>query len=164
MTISAGVAEYPEASVSALELINCAEIVMFKAKTASKGSIMYYDASILNDFLESVEIENKLKEAIFNSNFSLHFQPQYFTETKKLRGVEALIRWKDEENKMISPAIFIPIAEKNGAIVLIGNWVMEESIRHYAEWKRKYGSPFIMSINISAIQYKQKEQHCKNMM
>lgn len=157
LTVSIGVAEYPESAKQAIELINCAEIVMFKAKSMGKASIQYFDAVILQDFLQTVEIENKLKEAIFNKNFCLYFQPQYYTNTKRLRGVEALIRWRDEDNKMISPAVFIPIAEKNGAIIPIGSWVMEESIRHYAEWKRKYGCPLIMSINISAIQYKRKD-------
>lgn len=157
LTVSIGVAEYPEASKSALELINCAEIVMFKAKSAGKASIQYFDAPILQDFLQTVSIENKLKEAVFNKNFCLHFQPQYYTKTGELRGVEALIRWKDEENHMISPAVLIPIAEKNGAIIPIGKWVIEESIRHYAEWKRKYRIPMVMSINISAIQYKRKD-------
>ena len=157
LSVSVGVAEYPESSKSPLELINCAEIVMFKAKSSGKASIQYFDAPILQDFLQNVTIENKLKEAVFNKNFSLHFQPQYFTGTGRLRGVEALIRWRDENNDMISPAVFIPIAEKNGAIIPIGSWVIEESIRNYAEWKRKYGYPFIMSINISAIQYKRKD-------
>lgn len=157
LTVSIGVAEYPEASTSTLELINCAEIVMFKAKSSGKASLQYFDAPILQDFLQNVDIENKLKEAVFNNNFTMHFQPQYYTGTSRLRGVEALIRWKDENNRMISPAVFIPIAEKNGAIIPIGNWVIEESIRNYAEWKRKYGYPLIMSINISAIQYKRKD-------
>lgn len=157
LTVSIGVSEYPESSKSALELINCAEIVMFKAKANGKACIHYFDTPILQEFLQNVDIENKLKEAVFNRNFCLHFQPQYFTDTKQLRGVESLIRWKDGDDRMISPAIFIPIAEKNGAIIPIGNWVMEESICHYSEWKRKYGVPLIMSINISAIQYKQKD-------
>lgn len=157
LTVSVGVAEYPEASTSTLELINCAEIVMFKAKSSGKASLQYFDAPILQDFLQNVDIENKLKEAVFNNNFTMHFQPQYYTGTSRLRGVEALIRWKDENNRMISPAVFIPIAEKNGAIIPIGNWVIEESIKNYAEWKRKYGYPLIMSINISAIQYKRKD-------
>lgn len=157
LTVSIGVAEFPEASRSALELINCAEIVMFKAKSAGKASIQYFDAPILQDFLQTVSIENKLREAVFNKNFCLHFQPQYYTTTGELRGVEALIRWRDEENHMISPAVFIPIAEKNGAIIPIGKWVIEESIRHYAEWKRKYRIPMVMSINVSSIQYKRKD-------
>lgn len=157
LTVSIGVAEYPEASKSALELINCAEIVMFKAKSSGKASIQYFDAPILQEFLQNVNIENKLKEAVFNKKFCMYFQPQYYTDTQRLRGVEALIRWKDDDDKMISPAVFIPIAEKNGAIIPIGNWVIEESVRNYAEWKRKYGYPLIMSINISSIQYKRKD-------
>lgn len=152
VTVSIGVAEYPEASESVLELINCAEIVMFKAKAAGKSQLQYFNAPMLQDFLHTVEIENKLKQAVFNKNFILHFQPQYYTDSKKLRGMEALIRWKDENNKMISPTVFIPIAEKNGAIIPIGNWVIEESIRHYVEWKQKYGQDFIISINISSLQ------------
>lgn len=152
ITVSVGVAEYPEASESVLELINCAEIVMYKAKAAGKAQLQYFTTSMLQDFLQTVDIENKLKQAIFNKNFTLHFQPQYYTGTKKLRGMEALIRWRDENNKMISPTVFIPIAEKNGAIIPIGNWVIEESIRCYLEWKRKYRQDFIISINISALQ------------
>lgn len=157
ITVSMGVAEYPEAAKNALELINCAEIVMFKAKTLGKNAIQYFDAPILNEFLNTVQIENKLKEAIFNQNFSLKFQPQYYIENNKLRGVEALVRWRDDDGNMISPAIFIPIAEKNGTIIPIGNWVMGEAIREFAQWKKKYGYEMILSLNISALQYKRPD-------
>lgn len=153
ITVSIGVAEYPEAATTAVELVNCAEIVMFRCKNSGKNAIQYFDAPILNEFLNNIEMENKLKEAVFNSNFQLKFQPQYYTGSKKLRGVEALIRWKDGIGHTISPNVFIPIAEKNGCIVPIGNWVVEQSIMTYAEWRKKYGIPFIMSINISAVQY-----------
>ena len=157
ISVSVGVAEYPEAAKSTLELINCAEIVMFRAKGLGKNAIQYFNAPILNDFLQNVSIENKLKEAVFCQNFTLNFQPQYHIEGKKLRGVEALIRWKDSDGKMISPAVFIPIAEKNGTIVPIGCWVIEESIKKYAAWKKKYSVDMILSLNISAIQYKRHE-------
>jgi diguanylate cyclase (GGDEF)-like protein len=154
ITVSMGVAEYPEAAKTTLELINCAEIVMFKAKSKGKDSIQYFDVPILNDFLQNVTIENKLKEAAFNQNFMMYFQPQYHAQDRKLRGVEALIRWKDDDGHMISPSIFIPIAEKNGTIIPIGTWVIEESIRIYSQWKKKYKSDLILSLNISAIQYR----------
>lgn len=157
LTVSVGVAEYPEAAAKTLELINCAEIVMFKAKSMGKDKVLYYDGSILDDFLKNVSIENKLKDAIFEQNFSMSYQPQFRTTDKALRGVEALIRWKDDDGKMISPAVFIPIAEKNGTIVPIGTWVIEESLRTFAEWKRKYHYPMIISLNISAIQYKEPD-------
>jgi len=157
ISVCVGVAEYPEAAKSTLELINCAEIVMFKAKGAGKDTIEYFDAPILNDFIQNVTIENKLKEAVFNQNFTLNFQPQYYTHNKKLRGVEALIRWRDADGMMISPSLFIPIAEKNGTIVPIGSWVIEESIKTFAEWKKDYSDDMILSLNISAIQYKRQE-------
>ncbi len=154
ISVSVGVAEYPEAAKNTLELINCAEIVMFKAKGEGKNSIQYFDAPILSDFLTTVTIENKLKEAVFNQNFSMSFQPQYYVESKKIRGVEALIRWRDTDGRMISPSVFIPIAEKNGTIVPIGTWVIEESIKAFSNWKKKYAKPMVLSLNISAIQYR----------
>lgn len=157
ISASVGVAEYPEAASNTLELINCAEIVMFKAKKSCKDKILYFDGAILEDFLQNVTIENKLKNAVFDQNFVMYFQPQFRTGDKSLRGVEALIRWKDEKGKMISPAVFIPIAEKNGTIVPIGTWVIEESLRAFAGWRKIYSEPLIMSLNISAIQYKQAD-------
>ncbi len=157
MTVSVGVSEYPEAATGTLELINCAEIVMFKAKSQGKDKIQYFDGAILQEFLQTVTIQTKLKEVVFEQNFTMHFQPQYFVEDKRLRGVEALIRWKDNKGDMISPAVFIPIAEKNGAIVPIGNWVIEKSLQAYVEWRGKYHYPMTLSLNVSAVQCKQKD-------
>lgn len=157
ITVTVGVAEYPEAASKTLELINCAEIVMFKAKSMGKDKVLYYNDTILDDFLKNVKIENKLKDAVFQQNFMLYYQPQFRTNDRALRGVEALMRWKDDNGKMISPAVFIPIAERSGAIVPIGIWVIEESLRAFAEWKRKYNYSMVMSLNISAIQYRQPD-------
>jgi EAL domain-containing protein (putative c-di-GMP-specific phosphodiesterase class I) len=151
------VAEYPEAGNNALTLINCAEIVMFRAKANGKNGIQYFDQPILETFLRNIQIETKLKDAILCNRFMLHYQPQFDAKTTKLRGVEALIRWQDLDGTMISPAVFIPIAEKNGTIIPIGNWVIEEGLKTYAIWRRKYNYPLILSLNISAIQYRKKD-------
>ena len=157
ITFSAGVAEFPEASRSAIELINCAEIMVFKSKAMGKNIIQYFNTPVLQEFLRTAELESKLKEAVFRHSFQMHYQPQYFAGNRKLRGMEALIRWKDGKEGMISPAVFIPIAEKNGAIIPIGQWVVEQSIRQYAQWRKRFGYPFIMSINISALQYSRED-------
>lgn len=157
MTVSVGVSEYPEAATGTLELINCAEIVMFKAKSQGKDAIQYFDSGILEDFLQTVTIQTKLREVVFEQNFTMYFQPQCYASNRRLRGVEALIRWKDEKGDMISPAVFIPIAEKNGAIVPIGNWVIEKSVQIYAKWRDQYDYPLILSLNISAVQCKQND-------
>ena len=153
ITVSVGVAEYPESASTALELIGCAEIVMYKSKDLGKDNIQYFDTPILNAFLQNVQIENQLKDAIYSHSFELYYQPQYFAGNQQLRGMEALIRWRDGSGRMISPAVFIPIAEKNGAIVSIGKWVIEESIRQFSLWRHKRERQMILSINVSPIQY-----------
>lgn len=155
ITVSVGVAEYPEAAHTALELIERAEIVMFKVKHSGKSGICYFDAPIIHDFMQNALIEHKLKNAIFEKEFLLYYQPQYDTAQKRLRGVEALIRWRDEEGRVISPGEFIPIAEKSSLIINIGEWVMEKAIATLAQWKKKFGISLIMSINISAIHFAQ---------
>ena len=157
MTVSVGVSEYPEAALGTLELINCAEIVMFKAKSGGKDKIQYFEGAKLKKFLQTVAIQNKLKEVVFEQNFTMYFQPQYYAENGKFRGVEALIRWRDNKGDMISPAVFIPIAEKNGTIVPIGNWVIEKSVQTYAQWRDKYHYPLILSLNVSAVQCKKHD-------
>lgn len=131
ITVSVGVAEYPEAATSALELINCAEIVMFKGKSMGKNRIQYFDTPILNDFLKNVELDSKLKEAVFDHNFILYYQPQYYAGNQKLRGMEALIRWKDGDGEMISPAKFIPIAEKTARLSLSATGYWSRASGHF---------------------------------
>jgi len=157
LTVSVGVAEYPEAASKALELCTCGEIVMMRVKESGKNGICFFDSVILNEFNQSIKIENKLKEAVHNLDFFLNFQPQYESRTRSLRGVEALIRWMDEDGNLIPPSQFIPLAEKIGYILQIGDFVLEESIKTYMDWKRRYDIDLIMSVNISPIQYKQAD-------
>ncbi len=158
ITVCIGISEYPESATEVLELVNCAEIVMFRCKSLGKNMMKHFDTPILNDFIQNARLDTKLKEAVLaDNNFILQYQPQFYTGNKKLRGVEALIRWKDYDNTMISPGVFIPIAEKNGTIIQIGNWVLEESIRQYNEWQKSYPHSLIMSINVSALQFMREE-------
>ena len=110
---------------------------------------MFFDVPIYNDFIYNARMDSKLKEAVLtDNNFILQYQPQFYTGNKKLRGVEALIRWWDESGHMVSPAVFITIAEESGMIVSIGDWVIEEAVRIYSEWKEKFDCDFVLSINI----------------
>lgn len=157
VSISIGVAEYPECGNDALNLINCAEIVMFKSKGSQKNGVQYYDSPIIQEFIEKVHIEQKFEKALKEHGFFMCYQPQYSTDGKSLRGVEALVRWKDEDGKVISPGTFIPMAEKNGSILRLGDWIMEKSISDFAQWREKYGVEDItLSVNVSALQFKNK--------
>lgn len=152
-TISAGVASYPEAGRTAFELVKNAEIVLFKAKDKGKDTIQYFELDMVDSFIKTVSTEQRLKEAIENEDFELYFQPQFSIKDNRLRGAEALIRWINENGEVsMYPTDFINIAEKNGAIIAIGNWVIKEAMRIVSEWSDTYDFPFVLSINISAIQ------------
>lgn len=158
VTASIGVAEYPECTQDALELIKCAEIVMFKSKHKRKNGVSYYDSDTIQEFVENVNIEHKLEKAIKKEGFFMCYQPQYSTETKKLRGLEALVRWKDEDGQIISPGKFIPLAEKNGTILPLGDWILEKSISDFSKWYHKYNlEEIVLSINVSSLQFKNKK-------
>ena len=158
LTVSVGVAEYPESTNNYLELINLAEIVMLKAKNKGKNNVQYYDKPIIDEFISNIEIEKKMSKALKNQNFVMYYQPQYDTNTRELRGVEALVRWCDEDGKLVSPETFIPIAEKNGSILLLGDWIIEECLSDLSRWKEKHNNmqDFLLSINVSSIQFKNK--------
>ncbi|MBP5414946.1 MAG: GGDEF domain-containing protein [Lachnospiraceae bacterium] len=158
LTVSVGVAEYPESTNNYLELINLAEIVMLKAKNKGKNNVQYYDKPIIDEFIGNIEIEKKMSRALKNQNFVMYYQPQYDTNTRELRGVEALVRWCDEDGKLVSPETFIPIAEKNGSILLLGDWIIEECLSDLSRWKEKHNNmeDFLLSINVSSIQFKNK--------
>ena len=157
VSVSFSISEFPDSGDAALTLINCGDIAMFRAKTLGNNQIVYFDAKMLEDFMSNVNLENKLSDAVLNNRFEVYFQPQYHADNQSLRGFEALIRWKDDEKGFIPPSEFIPIAEKNGAIIPIGNYVLDRSIRQYAVWRDMYGVDFTMSINISAVQYKRED-------
>lgn len=155
ITISVGVSEFPEAGTDAMELINLAEIMMFKAKHQGKGLVRYFDQSTIEEFKNNVVIEQKMDKAMKDERFFMCYQPQYDTNTKMLRGVEALVRWRDEDGSIISPGKFIPLAERNGAILPLGEYVIDKSLADYAYLMSKYGSrELILSINVSALQFK----------
>lgn len=156
-SVRCGVATYPESAKNSLELINMAEIVLSNCKEQNKCSIQYFEAPMLVNFMEHIQMENQLKGAIEERKFELYYQPQFDATTHRLRGVEALIRWRGSDGKFVSPSVFIPIAEKDGLIVQIGNWVLEEALRTLAYWTEKYNTDLIMSINISAIQYQKND-------
>ncbi|MBE5847632.1 MAG: bifunctional diguanylate cyclase/phosphodiesterase [Lachnospiraceae bacterium] len=157
ISVSVGVAEYPEAAKTALELIGFAQIMMYQAKESGKSEIRYFDTPVINQFVRSTNIENRLKLAAANNELVLHYQPQYEAGTGRLRGVEALVRWRYEGDKLMYPGEFIPIAERSNLIIDIGDWVMDKALSMLATWQKEYDEDFTMSINISPIQFKRDD-------
>lgn len=156
ISISVGIAKYCEEMQNATDMIRCADIAMFNVKQNGKNNVLIYENCMMNKFVMNVQLEHELKSAVENLEFILNYQPQFYSNQKFLRGVEALLRWQLKDGKFVSPAEFIPMAEKNGTIVSIGTWVIKKALEDFAEFKEKYSYDGMISINISAIQLKEK--------
>ncbi len=154
LSVTVGVAVFPDSADTGLGVIQNAEICVYAAKDGERDKIHYFDTNMMKKFLEGFEVEKRLQDAIMMQSFALFYQPQYNAKTGQLRGCEALIRWKDNDGSYIPPMKFIPLAEKSGGIIPIGQWVIRTAVAKLEEWRQKYNFNGVMSINISAIQLK----------
>lgn len=154
LSVSAGIAEYDCEIGSGLELIRAADLAMYHAKRLGKNGVWRYERKLMNNFINSILLEQRLKVAIEKEKFQLVYQPQFDAMTGKLRGVEELVRWNDEEFGAISPSVFIPLAEENGGIIKLGSWIIRECLNSLKSWIDKYDYDGIMSINISTVQFR----------
>lgn len=152
MTGSIGITLYPDDAVDANTLIKNADIAMYHAKQSGKNNSQYFTQSINDAVQEKLIIENQLHQAVENNELSLLYQPLVNSVTGEITGCEALMRWNSPELGMISPAAFIPMAEENGLIVSMGNWVLETACRQIQSWQRDSIKVVPVSINISGVQ------------
>ncbi|WP_407310360.1 EAL domain-containing protein [Desulfosporosinus sp. SB140] len=155
LTASIGVSIYPDDGDTNEELLNNAATAMLVAKKFGKNRLEFFNFKMKHEFLKTSNIERLLRKAINNNEFILYYQPQY-TITGKLRGFEALIRWNSPEMGLLNPMEFIPIAEETGLIIQIGKWVLNTAILACKKYNDKHGCDFIMSLNISPLQFRQK--------
>lgn len=152
ITGSFGVSVYPRDGESVAELLKCADTAMYKAKEAGRNVIRCFDREMEQEIKNRMEMESLLVNAIDRNEITLVYQPQYHTADLILRGVEALIRWDSAELGSVSPGTFIPLAEAQGYILLLGKWVLQKACRDMAHLQGEMGKRFMLSVNISAVQ------------
>lgn len=146
---SIGIAKYPDDSSEPHELIQYADISMYYQKKHQKGDATHFTPALFDDFQHDQVIRDGLKSALANNEFSLVFQPIVDIQEHTPWAIEALLRW-EHKGKSISPAEFIPIAEKSGRIIEIGAWVLLQACSIAAKWTFK-NQPSV-SINVSSLQ------------
>ncbi|MFH0236350.1 diguanylate cyclase domain-containing protein, partial [Vibrio diabolicus] len=150
VSISIGVASYPECASNSLELRKCSDIALYRAKEKGRKQAQYYSKTFHDTVDQRLRIESNLKQAIQKEEFELHYQPQ-FDKSMRLVGAEALIRWYHPDLGFVPPDVFIPIAEESGLIENIGEWVIETAIRQMSIWRTACFFPesFTLAVNLS---------------
>ena len=150
---SIGVTIYPDDGNSSEELLKNADIAMYEAKKHGKNDFVIFNNKVKQDIDKMFILKNKLKKAIENNEFELYFQPK-LDINEKIIGCEALIRWNSEDG-VVSPALFIPLAEKSGLIYEIGKWVIFEAFKQVKKWEEnKYLKNLSIAFNVSVVQMK----------
>ncbi len=157
---SIGISLYPD-DVSSEQnetdvMIRNADSAMYQAKGVGGNNYQFYTSDMTEQAFERILMEKNLRRAIENDEFTVFYQPQYNSRTKKFVGMEALVRWNHPEMGLVSPAKFIPVAEENGLIVPIGWQVIDKVIRQMLQWSEQGYCSGHLSINLSVKQIQDK--------
>ena len=151
LTVSIGVALYPEDGTDATLLVRNADIALFHVKDDGRNSIQFFSEEMNRTVQHRIGIENGLRDALERDEFFLLYQPIVDLEGGKAVGVEALLRWRHGDEVRL-PEEFIPVAEEGGLIVPIGRWVLEEAVRQIRLWQDQGIIPFRVTVNLATKQ------------
>jgi diguanylate cyclase (GGDEF)-like protein/PAS domain S-box-containing protein len=157
LNCSIGVATFPSDGETSGQLIERADIAMYRAKETGRNNFQFFTAEMNERLLERLKIEEALRNAVERGEFVLHYQPQVDLRTGKVIGAEALIRWQHPELGMVAPVRFIGLAEETGLIVPIGRWIIRTACEHNVAWQRAGFDRLRIAVNLSARQFSQPD-------
>jgi len=152
-----GITLFPEDGDSTEKLLQKAEQTMTLAKTRSRNRYQFYIASVDSEMRRRRELDKDLREALTRDQFHLVYQPQISYRDQRVVGVEALIRWVHPEHGFVPPDQFIPLAEQNGTIIAIGEWVLDQACKQLREWHDQGFIDLRMAVNLSTVQLHHSE-------
>ena len=151
---SIGIALYPQDGSSFAELSQHADTAMYQAKESGRRAFRFFDAQMNANLLQQLQLDAGLRAALRQGEFILHYQPIVELASGRLQGAEVLIRWQHPEQGLISPERFIPVAERSGLIVEIGEWVLSEACHQLSAWLQQGLPRFVLAINLSPVQFR----------
>ncbi len=154
-TIKSGLARYPQDGTEADQLVQNAEAALKEAKTSGER-YLHHRMEMNSELARRVGMENRLRAALDNGQFLLHYQPKVNLSTGAIAGVEALLRWQDPENGLISPAAFLPLLESAGLMAPTDAWVLKQAAADCREWRRKGLPPIRVAVNIPPPQLRRR--------
>jgi diguanylate cyclase (GGDEF)-like protein/PAS domain S-box-containing protein len=156
-TVSMGIAPSSTGYERAEDILRDADTAMYRAKAAGKSRYEVFDKAMHARAINLLQLETDLRRACERQEFLIHYQPIVALENYRLRGFEALVRWKHPERGFISPMDFIPVAEETGMIAYIGEFVLREACRQMQRWQKMFplDHPLFISVNLSSKQFSQ---------
>ena len=156
VTCSAGISLHPQDGPDVDTLLKNADVAMYRAKEAGRNNFQFFTAEMNQLVNERLALEHSLRRALERREFLLHYQQKVDLRSGAIVGAEALLRWQHPEWGLLRPARFVPVAEETGLIVPIGEWVVEEACRQNVAWQKEGLEPGIVSVNLSARQFRQQ--------
>ena len=153
--VSIGVSQFPEDGEDAETLVRNADMAMYKAKEYGGNSFQYFNSSMGIAAFERLVMENKIRKAMEKEHLQICFQPQVNLKSRNIEGVEALIHWKDSEDKIFNAREFTPLAEDTGLIFPIGKWLITQACQKNKAWQEAGLPPITIAVNISSKLLKQ---------
>jgi diguanylate cyclase (GGDEF)-like protein len=151
---SVGISIYPKHSTDPEQLLQQADTALYQAKAEGRGCFKYFSETISHAARTRMDIEVRLRRGIQQGELRVHYQPQLDIVTGRIIGAEALVRWQDPINGLVSPTLFIGLAEKTGLITTIGNWVLKEACTQGQRWIKKGYQPLRIAVNVSPHQFR----------
>jgi diguanylate cyclase len=153
MSVSIGIAMFPGNGANQHELLTNADAAMYHAKSVGGDSFSFFDASMNSHVHAHLELIQDLRRAVDRRELILYYQPKFEAPNGPAIGAEALVRWQHPTHGLIQPDDFIPLAEKTGLIVSIGEWVLDEACRQMREWHDAGRQTWTMAVNLSPVQF-----------
>lgn len=156
ITSSIGISLYPDDGKDSEALIRSADLAMYHAKAGGRANFQFFRQTMNQRLVQRQSLEDALRNALKKRQFILHYQPKIDLENGAITGAEALVRWNHPERGLISPALFVPIAEECGLMQQIGQWVLREACRQMQDWQNAGLNVRRVAVNISAPEFRSR--------
>jgi diguanylate cyclase (GGDEF)-like protein/PAS domain S-box-containing protein len=155
LSCSIGICLFPDQrGANAERLLRNADSALRLAKKQERGGVRFFTEQLITAAAERVALDSGLRRGLEREEFVLHYQPLVEIGSRRMIGVEALVRWSHPEQGLVPPAQFIPLAEETGLIVPLGAWVLETACRQFMGWRREQVSLDVMAVNLSPAQFR----------
>ncbi|PTB18715.1 diguanylate cyclase [Trinickia symbiotica] len=154
---SMGASLFPQDGEDVETLLKKADLAMYRAKDMGRNTFQLYQPEMNTSVGARLSLERRLRRALRDGEFLLHYQPQVDIGTGRIVGMEALVRWHDPEVGLVPPSAFIPVAEESGLIGPLSEWVLREACRQNKAWQDEGLPPARVSVNLSARQFQQRD-------